>query len=86
MYIVLSTPVPCSALICFTELDVSYQNVNHALIFVILITYINTKLLKNCSESRKLLKVARIEKVAQNAKSCLKVAEHNLFTPSGAST
>ena len=35
------------------------------LIFVILIRHINTKLLKSCSESQKLLKVAKIGKTSQ---------------------
>ena len=35
----------------FTEIDVSFQNFNHMLIFVILTRHINTKLLKSCSES-----------------------------------
>ena len=45
------------------------------LIFVVLIRHINTKLLKSCSESQKLLKVAKI------GKSCSKGAEHNLSGP-----
>ena len=52
------------------------------LIFVILIRYINTKLLKSCSKNQKLLEVANLEKVAPNTKSCSKVAEHNLSGPS----
>ena len=57
----------------FTELDVKFQNANHALILVILTRYINTKLLKSCSESQQLMKVAKVEKNAQIAKSCSKV-------------
>ena len=38
-------------------------------------------LVKSCSEKQKLLEVASTEKVAQNAKSCPKVAEHNLYMP-----
>ena len=45
------------------------------LIFVILIRHINTKLLKSCS------RLLKLEKVALNAKSCSKVAEHNLSRP-----
>ena len=54
-----------------------FQNFNHILIFVILIRHINTKLLKSCSDSQKLLKVAKI------GKSCSKVAEHNMSGPNG---
>ena len=44
------------------------------LIFVILIRHINTKLLKSCSESQKLIKVAKIgisSKVAQKLPSTI---------------
>ena len=53
----------------------SFQKFDHKLIFVILIRYINTKLLKSCS------KLLSLEKVAPNTKSCSKVAEHNLSGP-----
>ena len=47
-------PVRCLASI-FAEIGVSFQN-------VIFIRYINTKVLKNCSEIQNLMEVARIEK------------------------
>ena len=53
-----------------------FQKFDHKLIFVILIRYINTKLLKICSKIQKLLEVARF------GKSCSKVAEHNMSGPS----
>ena len=43
------------------------SHVVHMLIFVILIRHINTKLLKSCSESQKLLKVAKIGKSSKFA-------------------
>ena len=59
-------------------IDVSFSkfqpHVVHMLIFVILIRHINTKLLKRCSESQKLLKVAKIgksSKVAQKLPSTI---------------
>ena len=65
----------------FTEIDVSFQNFNHMLIFVILTRHINTKLLKSCSESQELLKVAKIGKRYSKRQKLLKVAEHNLSEP-----
>ena len=39
-----------------------FQKFDHKLIFVILIRYINTKLLKSCSKNQKLLEVAKFGK------------------------
>ena len=55
-------------------MDVSFQTVKYVLVFVSLTRCINTKLLKSCSESQKLLKVAKIEKknIAQNRQKLFK--------------
>ena len=50
----------------------SFQSFNHMLIFVTLIRHINTKLLKSCSESQKLLKVAKIGKSCSKLQKLLK--------------
>ena len=52
---------------CFLFKISTTSHVVHMLIFVILIRHINTKLLKSCSESQKLLKVAKIEKSSKVA-------------------
>ena len=39
-----------------------FQKFDHKLIFVILIRYINTKLLKSCSKNQELLEVAKFGK------------------------
>ena len=59
---------------CFLFKIATTSHVVHMLIFVILIRHINTKLLKSCSESQKLLKVAKIgksSKVAQKLPSTI---------------
>ena len=59
---------------CFLFKISTTSHVVHMLIFVILIRHINTKLLKSCSESQKLLKVAKIgksSKVAQKLPSTI---------------
>ena len=56
-------------------MDVSFQNVSHALIFVNHIRYINTKLVKSCSQIQKLLKVAKIEKKLLKTPKLLKCCQ-----------
>ena len=62
IYCPLNTSYPAKHRYFFTELNVSFQIVSHALTFGNLIRYVNTNLPKSCSESKKLLKVAKIEK------------------------
>ena len=66
----------------FTEMDVSFQNVNHALIFVILLDLSIQSCSKAVPKAKSCSRLLKSKKVAQNAKSCSKVAEHNLFRPS----
>ena len=57
----------------FTETDVSFSKFQpHIVNFVILIRHINTKLVKSCSESQKLLKVAKIGKSGSKRQKLLK--------------
>ena len=50
----------------------SFQNFDHKLIFVILIRYINTKLLKSCSKNQKLLEVAKFGRSCSKRQKLLK--------------
>ena len=49
-----------------------FQKFDHKLIFVILIRYINTKLLKSCSKTQKLLEVAEFGKSCSKRQKLLK--------------
>ena len=49
-----------------------FQKFDHKLIFVILIKYINTKLLKSCSKNQKLLEVAKFGKSCSKRQTLLK--------------
>ena len=49
-----------------------FQKFDHKLIFVILIRYINTKLLKSCSKNQKLLEVAKFGKSCAKRQKLLK--------------
>ena len=49
-----------------------FQKFDHKLIFVILIRYINTKLLKSCSKNQKLLEVAKFGKSCSKRQKLLK--------------
>ena len=49
-----------------------FQKFDHKLIFLILIRYINTKLLKSCSKTQKLLEVAKFGKSCSKRQKLLK--------------
>ena len=73
---------------CFLFKISTTSHVVHMLIFVIRIRNIKTKLLKSCSESQKLLKVAKIgksSKVAQKLPStiCLSLLETDTMSKMG---